>query len=116
MLTHNAYFCTLHNLFIRVAQKTLYLCFFFQAQTATDLIALDRHSLMTPTENIILSTDTHKFEDDNISDLGSEIQVILEHSLDWLKSCQVRGLQIWNIIDSLKKYKIRKFFFCHYDR
>uniref|UniRef100_F6XSF3 ribonuclease III n=1 Tax=Ciona intestinalis TaxID=7719 RepID=F6XSF3_CIOIN len=57
-----------------------------KAQTATDLIAVDRHNINPPVENIILSSDENK--DGLNSQLLSDIRKILNGALEWLNSCQ----------------------------
>nr|XP_009860329.1 endoribonuclease Dicer [Ciona intestinalis] len=58
-----------------------------KAQTATDLIAVDRHNINPPVENIILSSDENK--DGLNSQLLSDIRKILNGALEWLNSCQI---------------------------
>uniref|UniRef100_H2YYK3 ribonuclease III n=1 Tax=Ciona savignyi TaxID=51511 RepID=H2YYK3_CIOSA len=58
-----------------------------KAQTATDLVAVDRHTISPPVENIILSSDDNK--DQMNSQLIADVRQILKGALCWLHSCQV---------------------------
>nr|CAB3238000.1 endoribonuclease Dicer [Phallusia mammillata] len=80
------------------------------AETATDLIALDRYTLSRPKENIILSTDQHKDQDGDCLELNQQLHHVITNALDWLDCCQVKASSkmvttYWQISDILDPVK-----------
>ncbi|CAK8683082.1 unnamed protein product [Clavelina lepadiformis] len=70
-----------------------------KAETATDLIALDKHSLSKPIENIILSSDQNKDQEVVSSNLNEDIRKVLNSALAWLSTCQVEEDTLIRTID-----------------
>ena len=66
---------------------------FLQAETATDLIALDGCSPTQPDEKIVLSGSKKNAETEDkpfcAESLSSEIRKILTPAVEWLKGCKV---------------------------
>ena len=61
----------------------------FQAETATDLIAIDRFATSYPNEKIILSSDIHECDIEAKDNLHYIIKQHLQETLDWFNDCQV---------------------------
>ena len=73
-----------------IMPSCLFHSFIFQAETATDLIAIDRFATSYPNEKIILSSDLHEYNIEAKSNLHYIIKQHLQETLDWFNDCQVK--------------------------